>query len=88
MRRSIKITSYLALFFGLLAAASCLSMGLLFYGMMCSIIGIIFSIVSIFFRTKYFEETKWTHPAYIALVLSTVPVIYIATIIFIFKDSA
>jgi hypothetical protein len=88
MRKLNKALSYIALICGILAALSCLSISLIFYGMFCSITGIILSIIAIFQRTKYFEETKWNHPSIIAMFLSSFPVIYLATIIFIFKDRA
>jgi len=86
MRKLNKALSNIALLFGILAALSCLSISLTFYGMFCSIAGIILSVIAIFQRTKYFEETKWNHPSIIGMFLSSFPVIYLATIIFIFKD--
>jgi hypothetical protein len=76
----------LALIFGALAALSCLSISLLKLGMFCAIAGIICSVFVIFRRTQYMLETKWNHPVVIALFLSSIPVIYLVSIIFIFKD--
>ena len=81
-----KTLTYLAVIFGGLAALSCLSVSLLIWGMLCSILGIICSVFVIFRRTRFMMETKWNHPAIIALFLSSLPIIYIITIIFIFKD--
>jgi hypothetical protein len=86
MRKLNKALSNIALLFGILAALSCISISLIFYGMFCSVAGMVISIIVIFLRTKYFEGTKWSHPSIIAMFLSSFPVIYLATIIFIFKD--
>lgn len=88
MRKLNKILSNVALLFGILAALSCLSVSLLLYGMFCSMAGMIISIIVIFQRTKYFDGTKWNHPSIIAMFLSSVPILYLVIIIFIFKDRA
>ncbi|HTA62431.1 MAG TPA: hypothetical protein VK835_08245 [Bacteroidia bacterium] len=81
-----KLFTNLALFFGILAALSCISISLLKWGMFCAIAGIICSVFVIFRRTQFQMETKWNHPVFFALLLSSVPVLYIITIIFIFKE--
>jgi len=81
-----KLFTNLALFFGALAALSCISISLLKWGMFCSIAGIISSVFVIFRRTKFQMVTKWNHPVVFALILSSIPVLYLVTIIFIFKD--
>jgi len=81
-----KTLTVVALVFGTLAALSCLSISLLFYGMFCSIIGIVSSVFVIFRRTQFMLETKWNHPSIIAIFLSSIPIIYLITIIFIFKE--
>ncbi|MEO8759539.1 MAG: hypothetical protein ABI388_01080 [Bacteroidia bacterium] len=80
-----KTLTFFAVIFGVLAALSCLSISLLKWGMFCAIAGIICSVFVVFRRTQYQLETKWYHPAIIALFLSSIPVIYLVTIIFIFK---
>jgi hypothetical protein len=81
-----KLLTNLALFFGALAALSCISISLIKWGMFCSIVGIVCSVFVIFRRTKYALETKWNHPVVFALFLSSVPILYLVTIIFIFKE--
>jgi len=81
-----KTLTFLAVLFGSLAALSCLSISLLKMGMFCAIAGIICSVFVIFRRTQYMLETKWNHPVVIALFLSSIPIIYLVSIIFIFKD--
>ena len=81
-----KTLTVIAVVFGMLAALSCLSVSLLYYGMFCSIIGIISSVFVVFRRTQFMLETKWNHPAILAMFLSSIPIIYLITIIFIFKE--
>ena len=81
-----KTLTFLALLFGGLAALSCISISLIFWGMLCAIAGIVCSVFVIFRRTQFMLETKWNHPVFFALVLSSIPVIYLITIIFIFKE--
>jgi len=81
-----KLFTNLALFFGVLAALSCVSISLIKWGMFCSIIGIVCSVFVIFRRTQFQMVTKWNHPVVFALILSSIPILYIITIIFIFKD--
>ena len=80
-----KTVTVLAFIFGLLAALSCLWVSLLKWGMFCAIAGIICSVFVIFRRTKFMLETKWYHPSIIALILSSLPVAYLMSVIFIFK---
>ncbi|HXD92886.1 MAG TPA: hypothetical protein VNX01_06700 [Bacteroidia bacterium] len=81
-----KLFTNVALFFGALAALSCISISLIKWGMFCSIIGIVCSVFVVFRRTQFALETKWYHPVFFALVLSSIPILYIVTIIFIFKE--
>ncbi len=81
-----KVLTYFAVIFSVLAALSIVSISLLKWGMFCAIAGIICSVFVIFRRMQYMLEIKWYHPAIIALLLSSVPIIYLITIIFIFKD--
>jgi hypothetical protein len=81
-----KLFTNIALFFGVLAALSCISISLIKWGMFCSIAGIICSVFVIFRRTQFNMETKWYHPVFFALVLSSIPILYLVTIIFIFKE--
>jgi len=81
-----KLFTNLALFFGALAALSCISISVIKWGMFCAIGGIICSVFVIFRRTQFQMPTKWHHPVVFALVLSSIPVLYLITIIFIFKE--
>ncbi|MHB8259216.1 MAG: hypothetical protein ACYDCN_06095 [Bacteroidia bacterium] len=88
MLRLTNILTYVALVIGILASLSCLSFQLLRIGMFCSIIGIIVSVFVIFQRTKYEAETKWNHPSIIALLLNSVPIIFLVILILISKAKA
>ncbi len=81
-----KLFTGLAVFFGALAALSCISISLLKWGMFCSIAGIVCSVFVIFRRTQFQMITKWNHPVVLALFLSSLPILYLITIIFIFKE--
>jgi hypothetical protein len=81
-----KTFTFFAVFFGVLAALSCISISVIKWGMFCAIAGIICSVFVIFRRTQFQLVTKWNHPVVFALVLSSIPVLYLITIIFIFKN--
>jgi|GEM_PF-2266455 hypothetical protein len=81
-----KTFTFFAVFFGALAALSCISISIIKWGMLCAIAGIICSVFVIFRRTQFQMVTRWHHPVVLALVLSSVPILYIITIIFIFKE--
>ena len=81
-----RATSYLSLILGGLAALSVLSIQFLFFGLVLSILGFAASIFNIFYQTKYQMERRLFSKAHIGLVLSSIPVIYLIIIIFIFKS--
>lgn len=80
-----RTTSYLSLIFGSLAALSVISAQFLFVGLIFSILGFAASIFNIFIQTKYQMEKRLLTRAHLGLVLSSIPVIYIVIIVFIFK---
>lgn len=80
-----RTTSYLSLVFGSLAALSVISAQFLFVGLIFSILGFAASIFNIFVQTKYQMEKRLFTRAHLGLILSSVPVIYIVIIVFIFK---
>ena len=81
-----KTLTFFAVLFGSFAALSCVSISMLKWGMFSAIAGIVCSVFVIFRRTQFNLETKWYHPVVFALVLSSAPVIYLAVIIFVFKN--
>ena len=81
-----RITSYLSLGLGILAALSVLKVQFLLPGMVCCILGFGASIINIFIQTKYQMEKRTFTRAHAGILLSSVPVIYILVIVFIFKS--
>jgi len=86
IRLATKILSRGGFLLGVLSVISCFFPQWLFYGMMCSILGTISSVMVIFVRTKYAAPTKWNHISVISIVLCSAPVIYIGVLLFILKQ--
>jgi hypothetical protein len=84
--RLYKISGYLSLFFGFLAALSCLDLAYLFAGLICAVLGFIFSILTIFITTKYALPSKVFSAANVGMLMSSVPVVYLLIVIFILKN--
>lgn len=81
-----KLFAYLGFALGVLATLSCFSPTYLFYGMLCSIIGTIISVAVIFVRTRHGAAVKWHNIPIIAIVLCSVPVLYVIALLFILKQ--
>jgi hypothetical protein len=83
-----RLTSYLSLVFGVLAALSIFKATFLMFGLVFCLLGFAASIINIFIQTKYqLQIEKWTlTKAHLGLVLSSVPVIYIIIIVVIYKN--
>jgi hypothetical protein len=84
--RFYKISGYASLFFGILATLSCFNLVFLFAGLLCAIVGFIFSILNIFISSKYDLAKKVFTKAHIGMLLCSVPVIYLLIIIFVMKN--
>ena len=85
IREYTKLFTKIAFVLGMMAVVSCFLVNFLFYGMICSVIGTIISIIVISIRTHFSVPTTWKHPSVIALVLCSVPVIYVLILIFLHK---
>ena len=81
-----RATSYLSLIFGSLAALTVFKAEFLFFGLILSMLGFAASIFNIFIQTKYQMEKRLLTKAYLGLVLSSIPVIYIVIIVLILKS--
>ena len=81
-----RITGYLSLGFGILAALSIYKVQFLIPGMLCCILGFGASIINIFIQTKYQMEKRVFTRAHLGILLSSVPVIYILIIVFIIRS--
>jgi len=85
--RWYKLTGYLSLIFGVLAAASVYKITLLYYGIPLAFLGFSFSGANIFLQTKHeFEPGKFAK-GYLGMFLSSLPVIFLMVVIFKFKPS-
>jgi hypothetical protein len=85
IRETTKLMTRIAFLLGLLAVISCFFPSLLFYGMWCSILGTVISIIVISIRTHYSVPTKWNHQSIISLVLCSSPVLYVLLLIYLHK---
>ena len=68
IRELTKLFTNIALVLGILAVVTCFMPNLLFYGMICSLLGTVISIIVISIRTHYNVPTTWRHKSIIALV--------------------
>jgi hypothetical protein len=85
IRNIYKISGYLSLVTGVLAAISISRGYWIKYGIMLSIAGFVLAGVNIFLNMKYFsDEEKWPK-GYLGMFLNSLPVIFLMLIIFKFK---
>jgi hypothetical protein len=83
LRALTKLFTQIALVLGALSVISCFFVSYIFYGMACSIIGTIISIMVISIRKHYSVPTKWNHRSIIALLLCSAPVLYFLALIYL-----
>ncbi len=84
--KALRLTGNFSVLFGSLATLSCMMPSTLFMGMLCAIIGFIFSIFSIFIYTKNELGKKSFTRAHLGMILSSIPVLYVLLIIFLHQD--
>ena len=76
-----KLSGYLSVTLGIACCACLINPSYLFFTLLFSIIGFIFSTINIYLNTKY-EITKKTFSlGYIGMILSSVPVIFLLILI-------
>jgi len=75
----------LSLFIGFLAAFFVFFSNLLMLSLLLSLVGFIGSVFSIFYETKYQITKNIFTKSYLSLLLSSLPVLYVILIIFIFR---
>jgi bacteriorhodopsin len=80
-----KLTGYLSVVFGIIAALSIYRMNYLYYGIGISILGFISAIINIFLNTRYYSEQEKYPNGYIGVFLSSLPVLFLMFIIFKFR---
>lgn len=81
-----RLTGNLSLVFGVLAALSVIKVMFLLPGLIFCLLGFAASIINIFIQTKYQMEKRLFTKAYLGLLLSSIPVIYIIVIVVIFRS--
>lgn len=81
---TLRYVTYLSLIFGGLAALSCLNLKFLLQGLICSLIGFLFSIIHVFITTKDPNFQRKLNLGHIGMLLSSVPVIYVIFIRFFY----
>lgn len=80
--RLYTISGYLSLILGAAAALSIYKLPLLYLGLPVAVLGLLLSIYNIFLQTKHgFEEGKYAK-GYLGLLLSSLPVVFLAVMIF------
>ncbi len=83
--KAFKLTGNLSIAFGILAALSCIQPSFLMVGMLCSIVGLIFSVFNIFIYTRNEIGSRTFIRAHLGMILSSAPIVYILIIILFFK---
>lgn len=80
--RLYAISGYLSLIFGAAAALSIYKLPLLYLGIPVALAGMLLSIYNIFLQTRHgFEDGKYAK-GYLGLLLSSLPVLFLAVMIF------
>lgn len=87
MEKRLKIIGYISLTLGVLAALLCITpvpFGV-FYAMLAGFLGLIVSSIYIFIDTRNEINTKKITPGVIGMMLSSIPVLFMVTIIILSK---
>ncbi|MEI6021230.1 MAG: hypothetical protein WCR21_08880 [Bacteroidota bacterium] len=79
--RLYKISGYLSLLFGILAALCVYRIQWMYYGMGMAMMGFIFGTVNIFLNTKYFNDNEKWPKGYFGIFLSSLPVLFLMFVI-------
>lgn len=85
IRAITKVLTRIAFMLGILSVLSCIFVSLIFYGMICSLIGMVIGVVVISIRSHYHVPTTWKHPSVISLLLCSAPVVYFMALIYFNK---
>lgn len=85
--RIYAISGYLSLIFGAAAALSIYKMPLLYLGIPVAILGMLLAVYNIFLQTKHgFDQGKFAK-GYLGLLLSSLPILFLAVMIFLAKPN-
>jgi hypothetical protein len=85
LRVIYKVTGYLSIAIGLVAALSIYRMQYIYYGIGLAILGFISAGVNIFLNAKYYSEYEQYPKGYLGMFLSSMPVIFMMLLIFKFR---
>jgi hypothetical protein len=77
-----KLSGYLSILAGIIAAMSIYRFSYLYYGLGISVLGFLFAGTNIFLYTRYFYEQEKIPKGYIGMFLSSLPVIFMLILIF------
>lgn len=80
-----KLTGYLSIAIGILAALSIYRIHYLYYGIALAIFGFVFAGINIFLNAKHYYEQEKYPKGYLGMFLSSLPVIFMMLVIFKFK---
>lgn len=76
-----KLSGYVSIILGTVATISLINPRYLFYGLLFSIMGFVFSTINIYLNTKYEITKKAFSLGYIGMLLSSIPVIFLLILI-------
>lgn len=80
-----KITGYLSVIIGVLAALCIYKIQLMFYGIGFALLGFILGGINVFLNSKYFYDQEKYPKGYIGIFLSSVPILFMLFVIFRYK---
>ncbi len=76
-----KLSGYASILLGIIATASIINPHYLIIGLLCSIVGFVFSTINIYLNTKYEITKKSFSLGYIGMMLCSVPVVFLLILI-------
>ncbi len=79
--RFYKLSGYLSITFGFVAAISIYRIQWMYYGIALAMLGFIFGTINIFLNSKYFSENEKWPKGYIGIFLSSLPVLFLMFVI-------
>ena len=76
-----KLSGYASILLGIIATASIINPHYLMMGLLCSIVGFVFSTINIYLNTKYEITKKVFSLGYIGMILCSIPVVFLLILI-------
>ena len=81
MQQIYKLTGFLSIIFGSLAAICIYRIQWMYYGMALAMVGFILGTINIFLNSKYFNESEKWPKGYLGIFLSSLPVLFLMFVI-------